>query len=145
MSVPLLQVNDLKKHFPVRGGLFSRKSNWVYAVDGVSFEVERGETLSLVGESAAASRRSAAPSCACLTSRPARWCWMASVSTIFARQAPQHAPTGAGGVPGPVLQSHPRMRVRDILAEPIRNFGLAKSPPNSSAGGGADGYRAPAT
>jgi peptide/nickel transport system ATP-binding protein len=51
MSVPLLQVNDLKKHFPVRGGLFSRKSNWVYAVDGVSFEVERGETLSLVGES----------------------------------------------------------------------------------------------
>ena len=51
MSPPLLQVNDLKKHFPVRGGLFSRKSNWVYAVDGVSFEVERGETLSLVGES----------------------------------------------------------------------------------------------
>src|ERR1700709_2712638 len=51
MSVPLLQVNDLKKHFPVRGGLFSRKSSWVYAVDGVSFEVNRGETLSLVGES----------------------------------------------------------------------------------------------
>src|SRR4029077_12399131 len=51
MSVPLLQVNDLKKYFPVRGGLFSRKRSWVYAVDGVSFEVKRGETLSLVGES----------------------------------------------------------------------------------------------
>src|SRR6266702_6781280 len=51
MSVPLLQVNDLKKHFPVRGGLFSRKSSWVYAVDGVSFEIAKGETLSLVGES----------------------------------------------------------------------------------------------
>jgi peptide/nickel transport system ATP-binding protein len=46
----LLQVNDLKKHFPVRGSLFSRKSSFIYAVDGVSFEVERGETLSLVGE-----------------------------------------------------------------------------------------------
>ena len=42
MSAPLLQVNDLKKHFPVRGSLFSRKSNWVYAVDGVSFEVAPG-------------------------------------------------------------------------------------------------------
>ena len=50
MSAPLLQVNDLKKHFPVRVGLFRRKA-WVYAVDGVSFEVERGETLSLVGKS----------------------------------------------------------------------------------------------
>jgi peptide/nickel transport system ATP-binding protein len=30
MSVPLLQVNDLKKYFPVRGGLFSRKSGWVH-------------------------------------------------------------------------------------------------------------------
>ncbi len=50
MSAPLLQVNDLKKHFPVRGGMFSRRA-FVYAVDGVSFEVARGETLSLVGES----------------------------------------------------------------------------------------------
>src|SRR6185369_8955127 len=51
MSPPLLQVNDLKKHFPVSKGLFGRKSEWVYAVDGVSFEIARGETLSLVGES----------------------------------------------------------------------------------------------
>jgi ABC-type multidrug transport system fused ATPase/permease subunit len=49
MTIPLLQVNDLKKHFPVRGGLFRRKA-WVYAVDGVSFEVERGETLAIVGQ-----------------------------------------------------------------------------------------------
>src|SRR5262245_36405241 len=51
MSVPLLQVNDLKKHFPINKGLFGRQTEFVYAVDGVSFEIARGETLSLVGES----------------------------------------------------------------------------------------------
>src|SRR5213079_3434733 len=41
----------LKKHFPVHKGLFSRASGHVYAVDGVSFHIDRGETLGLVGES----------------------------------------------------------------------------------------------
>lgn len=51
MSAPLLEVRDLKKHFPIRKGLFSRVSGHVRAVDGVSFSVRRGETLGLVGES----------------------------------------------------------------------------------------------
>jgi oligopeptide/dipeptide ABC transporter ATP-binding protein len=48
---PLLEVRDLKKHFPIRKGVFSQVSGHVYAVDGVSFRIERGETLGLVGES----------------------------------------------------------------------------------------------
>jgi peptide/nickel transport system ATP-binding protein/oligopeptide transport system ATP-binding protein len=48
---PLLEVQDLKKHFPIHRGVFSRVSGHVYAVDGVSFHIERGETLGLVGES----------------------------------------------------------------------------------------------
>jgi len=48
---PLLQVRDLVKHFPVRGGLLQRPVAWVKAVDGVSFDIQRGETLGLVGES----------------------------------------------------------------------------------------------
>ena len=50
-SPPILEVRDLKKHFPIRKGLFSRVSGHVRAVDGVSFSVRRGETLGLVGES----------------------------------------------------------------------------------------------
>ena len=47
----LLEVRDLKKHFPIYAGLFSRVAGQVYAVDGVSFRIERGETLGLVSES----------------------------------------------------------------------------------------------
>ena len=48
---PLVEVRDLIKHFPVRGGILQRTIGWVQAVDGVSFEIRRGETLGLVGES----------------------------------------------------------------------------------------------
>ena len=47
----LLQVNELKKHFPVRTGLWGRVRAYVRAVDGVSFNVRQGETLGVVGES----------------------------------------------------------------------------------------------
>lgn len=48
---PLLEVRNLKKYFPVYGGLFSSLQGYVHAVDDVSFDVERGETFGLVGES----------------------------------------------------------------------------------------------
>jgi oligopeptide transport system ATP-binding protein len=48
---PLLEVHELKKYFPQRGGLFGRAQQQVKAVDGVSFTLERGKTLGLVGES----------------------------------------------------------------------------------------------
>src|SRR5206468_7472991 len=47
---PLLQVNGLTKHFPVRGGLFARRRT-VRAVDDVSFSIAKGETVGIVGES----------------------------------------------------------------------------------------------
>lgn len=51
MSEVILRVTDLKKYYPVRGGLLGRVQKWVPAVDGVSFTLRKGETLGLVGES----------------------------------------------------------------------------------------------
>ncbi len=50
-GVPLLSVSQLTKHFPIRRGVFGREAGAVRAVDGVSLQVARGETLGIVGES----------------------------------------------------------------------------------------------
>ncbi|MEX0914536.1 MAG: ATP-binding cassette domain-containing protein, partial [Wenzhouxiangellaceae bacterium] len=51
MTAAMLEVHDLRKHFPVRGGLLRRSNEVLRAVDGVSFEVGRAKTFGLVGES----------------------------------------------------------------------------------------------
>src|ERR1051325_6426431 len=128
MTAPLLEVNDLKKHFRVRGGFLGRAPAWVYAVDGVSFEIARGETLALGGESG------------CGKSTVGR-----AILKLFDLTAGQVVLDGQridDLSPGalwpmrrrmqvvfqdPFSSLNPRMRVKDIIAEPIRNFGLAKS------------------
>ena len=47
----ILEVKNLKKYFPVTSGVFLRRTGWVYALDGVSFTLNKGETLGVVGES----------------------------------------------------------------------------------------------
>jgi peptide/nickel transport system ATP-binding protein len=128
MSAPLLEVNDLKKHFHVGSGLFGAKRSCVYAVDGVSFDISRGETLALVGESG------------CGKSTIGR-----CILRLFDITAGQVSLDGrriddmSSGALRPLRRRiqvvfqdpfsslNPRMRVRDLLAEPIRNFGLAHS------------------
>ncbi len=131
MSVPLLQVNDLKKHFPLRGGLATlgrARRGSVYAVDGVSFHIDKAETLALVGESG------------CGKSTVGR-----AILRLFDVTAGQVILDGRridDLSPGalrplrrrvqvvfqdPFSSLNPRMRVRQILAEPMRNFGLAAS------------------
>jgi oligopeptide transport system ATP-binding protein len=51
MAQPLLQVKNLIKHFPIKGGILSKTVGYVQAVDGISFDLYPGETVGLVGES----------------------------------------------------------------------------------------------
>jgi oligopeptide/dipeptide ABC transporter ATP-binding protein len=51
MSEVILKVENLKKYFPINSGVFQKTVNYVKAVDGISFEIRKGETLGLVGES----------------------------------------------------------------------------------------------
>jgi oligopeptide transport system ATP-binding protein len=51
MAQPLLEVKNLKKYFPIKGGIFSKTVGYVQAVDGISFALYPGETVGLVGES----------------------------------------------------------------------------------------------
>ena len=51
MHEPLVQVQNLKKYFPIRGGFLNRVEKWIKALDGVNFQIIRKETFGLVGES----------------------------------------------------------------------------------------------
>ena len=123
----LLEVTDLKKHFPIRGGFLGRSTAKVYAVDGVSFSIKKGETLSLVGESG---------------------CGKSTVGkTLLRLLDPTAGEVRLDGdridnVPmsqlrdlrqrvqivfqDPFSSLNPRMRVGDIIAEPLRNFGMTQ-------------------
>jgi oligopeptide transport system ATP-binding protein len=50
-NTPLLEIKNLRRHFPVKKGLFAKVSGWVRAVDDISFTINKGETFGLVGES----------------------------------------------------------------------------------------------
>ena len=50
-NTPLIQVENLKKYYPQKGGIITHITGYTKAVDGVSFSIQKGETLGLVGES----------------------------------------------------------------------------------------------
>ena len=123
----LLEVNDLKKHFPIRGGWFGGVTANVYAVDGVSFDIAKGETLSLVGESGCgkstvgkAILRLIEPTAGQVVLDGER---IDNIPLSTLRKLRRRIQVV---FQDPFSSLNPRMRVRDILAEPLINFGLAK-------------------
>ena len=124
---PLLDVRDLKTYFPIRSGLLQLTTGHVKAVDGVSFHLNKGETLGLVGESG---------------------CGKTTVGRTLLRLIPATSGsvsfdgtdvfTASGGTlrrlrrsmqiifQDPAGSLNPRMRIRDIVGEPMEVHGLVK-------------------
>jgi oligopeptide/dipeptide ABC transporter ATP-binding protein len=123
VAPPILEVRNLKKHFPIRKGLLSRSVGAVRAVDGVSFHVGPGETLGLVGESG---------------------CGKSTVGRLILRLIdPTEGEISLSGrridqlsqaemrperrqlqvvFQDPFSSLNPRMRAVDLVAEPLHNF-----------------------
>jgi oligopeptide transport system ATP-binding protein len=124
----LLQVENLKVHFPVRRGLLQRQVGSVKAVDGVSFSLATGRTLGLVGESG------------CGKSTTARAILRLVEATSGKVTVDGHDVAALGGgalrkarrkmqmiFQDPYASLNPRMTVLDIIAEPLRTHGVAGS------------------
>src|SRR6266568_3176491 len=123
---PLLRVNDLTMNFKVGGGLLSREGATVHAVDGVSFDIEAGETLGLVGESG--SGKSTTGRCILRLIEPTSGDIMFRGENVL-RFSPDRMRMARRDMQivfqDPYSSLNPRMRVGDIVEEPlvIHNLG----------------------
>ncbi len=122
----ILSVSMLKKHFPMRKGVFSRVSGYVHAVDGISFDIPRGKTLSLVGESG--SGKTTAARCVLRLIEPT------SGSVVFDGQEVTNLTSREMRTlrrrmqiifQDPYASLNPRMTVYSVLSEALAVHGLA--------------------
>jgi oligopeptide/dipeptide ABC transporter ATP-binding protein len=125
--VPILEVVDLVKNFPIRAGLFKHKVGEVQAVSGVSFSVGRGETLGLVGESGCG--KSTTGRCILRLIEPTSGSVRFNGMDLLAAKSSQLRET-RGKVQivfqDPYASLNPRMTVQSIVSEPMRIHGTWK-------------------
>jgi oligopeptide/dipeptide ABC transporter ATP-binding protein len=121
MSTPVLQVQGLKKHFPVtKGMVWKTVIGHVQAVDGIDFSVARGETLAIVGESGCGKTTTA--KLVLRLEEPTEGKVLADGKDVHALEGDalrEYRTTVQAVFQDPWSSLNPRMRVRDIVAEPL--------------------------
>ena len=122
----VLRVEGLKKLFPVRRGILQRVAGHVKAVDGVSFSIEAGETLCLVGESGCG-KSTVGKTVLRLMEPSAGQIWLGAteVTRLAEDQMRVHRREAQMVFQDPYSSLNPRMRAGQIIAEPLENYGLA--------------------
>jgi len=126
-SDPILEVKDLKKYFPIRGGILSRIIGQVLAVDGVSFSIHGGETLGLVGESGCGKTtvgktvlKLIEPTAGEIRLKSKDITQLSGSELRSARREMQMI------FQDPYSSLNPRMSAGEIVGEPLENYGIAK-------------------
>ena len=127
----IVEIRDLKMHFPVKKGMFSREGGWVHAVDGVSFDIYEGETLGLVGESGSGKTT--------IGRTLMRVYEPTAGEMIYHRETGETVDLATANkgtlrntrkeirmvFQDPFASLNPRMSLRDIVAEPLRGYGTS--------------------
>ncbi|MBI3708057.1 MAG: ATP-binding cassette domain-containing protein [Proteobacteria bacterium] len=123
---PLLRVERLVKHFPVRRGLFGRRIGSIKAVDDISFDVAAGETLAVVGESGCGKSTTGRLVLRLLTATSGN-VWFEGRDIFALHENEMRALRREMQIifQDPYSSLNPRMTVRDMLAEPLALHGLA--------------------